>query len=382
MIDGKAIGRAKVVTILGLTVDQRLLFREHIKRKTAQARSRLGRLHALGWERAGLDTKRILKTYHLAVLPFLGHAVSVWAEALENPNLAKAVDSVSGLAARIAIRAPRSASHAAAMMMAGLTPASIQLRMLAGRCRATTGTPSDLAAALGPGAAEPSWRVDRRETHPLPPWLPSLPASIRPREEAVELASAYRGPAIYTDGSKFGDSAGGAFLAVKEGEVVERQAFKLERFATIHQCELEAIRRALRWLSYSAHRGIEWLLFTDSQASIRTIRGREATERSAIARDIAHLSLHVKVQLNWCPGHEGVQWNEAVDQLANTGRKQLFPLDRGAAMMVPPSYVKHMLKTQMEKDTRSWWLEKRATLGTSVRDFLWGFSHARRFLKA
>ncbi|EEQ97694.1 hypothetical protein Pmar_PMAR017404, partial [Perkinsus marinus ATCC 50983] len=50
--------------------------------------------------------------------------------------------------------------------------------------------------------------------------------------------------------------------------------------------------------------------------------------------------------------------------------------------MVPPSYVKHMLKTQMEKDTRSWWLEKRATLGTSVRDFLWGFSHARRFLKA
>ncbi|EER18872.1 conserved hypothetical protein [Perkinsus marinus ATCC 50983] len=92
MIDGKAIGRAKVVTILGLAVDQRLLFREHIKRKTAQARSRLGRLHALGWERAGLDTKRILKTYHLAVLPFLGHAVSVWAEALENPNLAKCRD--------------------------------------------------------------------------------------------------------------------------------------------------------------------------------------------------------------------------------------------------------------------------------------------------
>ncbi|KAF4652882.1 hypothetical protein FOL47_010807 [Perkinsus chesapeaki] len=382
-IDGGAIPRTKVVKILGLFVDQRLTFATHIRKRCVEARKRIGVLHALGWERAGLDHRRVIRTWHQAVLPFLAHAASIWAPVLsDSPNLSKILDSVSGFVARVAIRAPRSASTAAVTMMAGITPASIMVQTLGARRSAAIGDNEALKKAPGIGPIEGGWLVEQRTPHPLPPWLPPLPTTIRPRKEALKEAVEYTAPAIFTDGSKYEDGAGGAFIAIIDRSAIEKQSFRLPRYATIHQCELEAICRALRWIAFSEHKCKQWRVFTDSQAAILTIKNRVTAERSGIAQDIARLSLLVRADIHWCPGHEGVRWNEEVDVLANIGRRSFFPLDRQPAPHVSTALVKKKAKEAILESTRQWWTDKRRTLGTAVKDFLWGYSHAKRYLKA
>ncbi|EEQ98296.1 hypothetical protein Pmar_PMAR026632, partial [Perkinsus marinus ATCC 50983] len=222
-IDGGAIPREKVVKILGLFVDQRLTFAVHIRKKCAEARKRIGLLQALGWERAGLDHRRIIRTWHQAVLPFLAHAASIWAPVLSgSPNLSKIVDNLSGFVARVAIRAPRTASTAAVTMMAGIVPASIMVQTLGARRSAAIGDNEALRKAPGIGLVEGGWLVEKRTPHPLPPWIPPLPTTIRPRKEALKEAVEYEAPAIFTDGSKHGDGAGGAFIAIIDGSAVEK----------------------------------------------------------------------------------------------------------------------------------------------------------------
>ncbi|KAF4664113.1 hypothetical protein FOZ61_001107 [Perkinsus olseni] len=83
-LDGTPVDIVKVVRVLGVLIDRRLSFQHHIKVKCAEAKAKLGRLRHLGWGRAGITGKKVIKTYKAAIVPALSHAVAAWKEGLES----------------------------------------------------------------------------------------------------------------------------------------------------------------------------------------------------------------------------------------------------------------------------------------------------------
>ncbi|KAF4649015.1 hypothetical protein FOL47_002547, partial [Perkinsus chesapeaki] len=83
-LDGTPIDIVKVVRVLGVWIDHRLSFQHHIRLKVSEAKAKLGRLRHLGWARAGITGKKIIKTYKVAILPALAHAIVAWKEGLES----------------------------------------------------------------------------------------------------------------------------------------------------------------------------------------------------------------------------------------------------------------------------------------------------------
>ncbi|KAF4706525.1 hypothetical protein FOZ62_027341 [Perkinsus olseni] len=106
-LDGTPVDIVKVVRVLGVLIDRRLSFQHHIKVKCAEAKAKLGRLRHLGWARAGITGKKVIKTYKVAIVPALSHAVAAWKEGLESVTAKSALLQVSAMVARIALQAPR-----------------------------------------------------------------------------------------------------------------------------------------------------------------------------------------------------------------------------------------------------------------------------------
>ncbi|KAF4651541.1 hypothetical protein FOL47_000322, partial [Perkinsus chesapeaki] len=356
--------------------------RPHLRKKVSECRRRLACLVGLAWVRAGITHKKAARTYNQGVFPHFSHGVSAWGDVLHFSWAQKLVDSVSGMAARIVLRAPRNSSYAAVTIMAGLQPAHIQLLSLLEVQRDWMMPVLPLRDCPG-RYREMVWKPDTRLPHPLPPWAPTL--AIEPREKAIERATECgRHCAIFTDGSKFHESSGGGIIAFVHNKPVHQSYFRLPGFCSIAQCELIiAIRDALRWLRSTAGQfqifpGTRWYIFTDSQAAIKSLGHRHSVERCALARDITVLCQGINVSIRWCPGHEGVDCNELADQLPNVGRKQLYPLAPDVPPRLSRSFLKRRAKEKAEELTRQWWCLIRPRLGATVREFFWPFGHARR----
>ncbi|KAF4648359.1 hypothetical protein FOZ61_002824, partial [Perkinsus olseni] len=194
----------------------------HIKVTCAEAKAKLGRLRHLGWARAGITGKKVIKTYKVAIVPALSHAVAAWKEGLESTTAKSALLQVSAMVARIALQAPRNSSNAALCVAAGILPADLELRTIAATRLATLGCAEALDQSLsvkgltlfeGRDCAD---MVQRWRGLPTQPWHPWVTTTISEREEAKNYAleALQTKNAIFTDGSVVKDVKTGAALIV------------------------------------------------------------------------------------------------------------------------------------------------------------------------
>ncbi|KAF4651030.1 hypothetical protein FOZ61_010852, partial [Perkinsus olseni] len=102
----------------------------------------------LGWARAGITGKKVIKTYKVAIVPALSHAVAAWKEGLESVTAKSALLQVSAMVARIALQAPRNSSNAALCVAAGILPADMELGRIAATRLAALGCATTLDRTL------------------------------------------------------------------------------------------------------------------------------------------------------------------------------------------------------------------------------------------
>ncbi|KAF4680173.1 hypothetical protein FOZ60_013980 [Perkinsus olseni] len=253
----------------------------------AEAKAKLGRLRHLGWARAGITGKKVIKTYKVAIVAALSQAVSAWKEGLESATAKSALLQVSAMVARIALQAPRNSSNAALCVAAGMMPADLELGTIASTTLAALGCAKALDQSLSvKGLALFEGRdgrdmVQRWRGLPTQPWHPWVTTTISEREEAKSYAleALQTENAIFTDGSVVKDVKTGATLVVyRRGVEVHSNFWKLSPYATFTDCELLGVLEAVRWIVSTAG-GEAWEIFTDSQAVLKILSSRASTAR-------------------------------------------------------------------------------------------------------
>ncbi|MEW8088496.1 MAG: reverse transcriptase domain-containing protein, partial [Candidatus Thiodiazotropha endolucinida] len=138
-------------------------------------------------------------------------------------------------------------------------------------------------------------------------------------QAAEHIQKHYRGALqIYTDGSKDPENnkTGCAFVipSINFG-----QKFKLNNNLTVYTSELLAILKALEWII--EHRPDRVVILTDSLSSVQSISsGLSGTRQDVLDEVLLQIhkviSLKIRLDIDWCPAHCGIQGNEDADQAA------------------------------------------------------------------
>jgi len=284
----------------------------------------------------------------------------------------------------------RTTNQAALGNEAGLRPAVAQLnnrqrrfgaRLLAlprgDEARKIVGAPSGIGRRLEEALGY-SGRMEETITLPLAANRLELETIVEEKEEAKRTAGRERaGLTIFTDGSRARNGATGyavtwksrsKWVGVKTHLGYNQEAFDAECAALARALEVAARRR-------SAPEAVT--IYTDAQAAMRRIVADEpgpGQKYAVLARKwVAALKQtrpEVRIEIRWCPAHEGVEGNEKADEWAKQAAEEpdargvewLRYGDRyGVRRMPPPRSLANLKREIAEKkwgEARSWTEER------------------------
>ena len=119
---------------------------------------------------------------------------------------------------------------------------------------------------------------------------------------------------LYTDGSVTKDQSGWGFTVKQGATTIREDSAAYTVSASSLTIEVEAVRRALRWIASRGNsRTTHVILLTDSMSLLQKVKcGMGSPDWNVSMVDI-HLP---KLLLVYCPGHAGVKGNDRADRLA------------------------------------------------------------------
>ena len=163
---------------------------------------------------------------------------------------------------------------------------------------------------------------------------------------------------IYTDGSK--QNMGVGFASIHQDEI---KRGRLVKEASIFTAEMYAIKLALDTILTVQNRGKHFTIFSDSQSVLIALKpkARFSTLAEMINHRLKNASeLGIDIEFCWVPGHTGIRGNERADAAA---KEASLNLDLQMENKIPHSDMKRPIR---EAVTRSWH-RKWVGLGTEGR---------------
>ena len=130
-VNGETVASVSKTTFLGMILDDRLNWSEHISAKcNAAARifQTARRYLSLTW---GLNRMRLQSIFRAVVEPILLYYCSVWSSALKSPKIKKMLQSTQRKMALLITKSFRTASTEALLLLAGLLPIDYRVREIA-----------------------------------------------------------------------------------------------------------------------------------------------------------------------------------------------------------------------------------------------------------
>ena len=395
-VGNTTIGLSNSAKFLGVTLDSKLNFNEHITNITKKATASLMQCRRAVGPTWGLTPKTCNWIYKTVIRPILSYCCSIWIRGTETLHNTKKLKRVQALALRI---------------MTGAMPSTpfISLNYL-------TETP-DIIIYLQGEAAKGAARLRAYDSWSLETYAPTKGTikahttinnkfiedlNIPPKEErdlskptlnldrtftvttSGDNNLEYRNnlPYIidnlpsdtitcYTDGSSTSSGCGAGYIITTDNNntILDEKSFKLPDYCTVFQAELTAIREACTYLANFTNKNI--IIWTDSESSILAVSALNI--RSRTTRDctdaLNSLGNSNSVELRWIAAHTGLWGNEKADELAKLGTTGDSPL----RCFKPQSYINKLIDEKVTKLNKKDW----ETNGHKHTKMLLGNKHAK-----
>ena len=349
-LNGLPIENASSKLYLGMIMDHRLEWREHIEKMRDSCIKRLNILRNISGKKWGSDRTTMFRLYHALVLPILDYGCEAYANA-KKKYLSK-LDTIHHTGIRLCTGAFRSSPTQSLYAESGELPLRIrrEQRILLYALR-TEQLPESMANKKTRNRQENlntryktiGTRINliRTETqltrelvlplrlHDFPIWnitpdtfcrgIENAPikSNIQPSHlkslflDHISLVHTQDIP-IYTDGSKTQDGVGSAAVFPNT-----RETLKLPTQATIFTAELTAIKMALKRAKDQI--GNSFTIFSDSRSAVQAIQ--RLNNNHPLVVDIYEILIELTsdnktIRFCWSPSHVGIHGNEVADTLA------------------------------------------------------------------
>lgn len=350
---------------LGLQIDNRLTWKDHVQRIQQKASQRLIALSSLASSSWGADLRTLRQVYQAMLLPQMLFGCSAWYKARERRRsgrphkgqslIARLLTPIQRRAAQIITGAFRTTAANAVEVEAHLLPLDQQmekrslhtaLRMLScpsrpvlaeteGQGRYFKKSPmTSHARVLQKRYQIQHTDLEHRQPFIVTPWWkpPSVVIASTPDEAILQHNSLCRNrntTFLYTDGSGIHGHVGAAAVILSNpmsasSPVVQKktQYMGTEAQSTVYAAELKGILLALEIIIANASSVVHhFTIFTDNQSALKTVQNPGNTSGQSILVELlqtldqtttAGLTIHFR----WIPAHRDIPGNEAADKAA------------------------------------------------------------------
>ena len=325
-MNGNLIRPVNSIKYLGLTLDSKLTWYQHVMQQCTAAKSKiilLRRLSRLNW---GPSSKCLSRLYTAILEPMLLYAVYIWADALRYKWCQTKLRSVQRLMAISVTRCFRTVSTGTALVLANYIPMEMRalklsvITALKHSCeyQYTPAPIRRLFLACSIKASELYIPV-RSFLLSVPPWSRSfLNVNLSSTTVPSMLPATNNSWYIYTDGSKNGDRVSFAILITNVTGIIFQRQGRLPKESTIFDAETQGILSGLSDILPLTDRNADITVYSDSRSSLQALLStRKVLPQTREIQKLAHsISANRTIRFVWIPAHNGIEGNEIVDRLA------------------------------------------------------------------
>ena len=341
LLDGKTIDLSQSTKFLGIHLDTKLNFNEHIKYITEKATMSLMQCKRAVGPTWGLTPRSCKWIYEKAIRPILSDGSLVWINAIQKKHNQNALAKVERLALRMTSGAMPSTPTIALNQLTNTTfitnyiegeAAKSLLRVKA----AGHLTRENLAAREGdiiPHTYTINQYINKINlpksdldiTSKKLYLNKSFTISIKDRTDAINFIDQINTDdiTIYTDGSGLKDKLGyGYHISTNKNKTkIAESCGRLPDFCTVFQAEVTAISAACSKLKELDIANKNIYILSDSSSAINALNKCVINSVTLIEclSKISELASNNSISLSWVPGHCNVPGNEMADALSRRG---------------------------------------------------------------
>ena len=378
-VGNTTIGLSNSAKFLGVTLDNKLNYNEHISNITKKATSSLMQCKKAVGPTWGLNPKTCKWIYTAVIRPILSYCACVWIRATNTKTNVTKLERVQALALRImsgampstpfnALNYITNTSNIIAYLKGEAAKGACRLQgygdwslesppKIKGTIHAHTTINNEFIADLNipkcfdRDLTTPVLNLDRNfivmtpgeNTEDYRRNLHNLIENTHPNTITC-----------YTDGSRTEAGCGSGYIITTNNNdtKLKETYFKLPDHCSVFQAELSAIRDACNNLTAEENKHI--IIWTDSLSAIQALTTCTIRSRTVIDcyTAISRIANNNKVELRWIAAHRGLWGNEKADELAKLGTTS----EDIRSTPIPQSYIKNKINNKVKLLSNNAWI--------------------------
>lgn len=403
------IGKKKIeikekVKYLGMILDSRLTWKDHIDDLTIRCQRDLNLMRCISGTKWGANKTTLIKMYQCLIRSKIDYGAIVYQSACK--TLLQRIDSIQYSALKVATGAFKGTSLCSLQVETLEKPLHLRREQLtlkyAGKISAYGNTHpcynlilpyseyEYLEKKWTKHSAPIGYEINRllckydialpkqqENVYQQPPWLLQTPQidialhdQISKLENPVYIKAQalehfhehYNGHLkIYTDGSKNVQGHTGSSFAIPDLNIVKN--YKLPNHLSVYTSELVAITMALQWILENKPNRVA--ILSDSLSGIISIQNSKSESRPDLLQEIISLTDKIQKQktdltLAWVPAHVNIRGNEIADQAAKSSLRKYeqdidVPLSQNEIYTLINTQINNQWKEEWDKESRGRW---------------------------